>query len=531
MPIRRRRFTDPPDTPDARSEQETGDLVSLLAATLESTADGILVVDTKGRMVRMNRRFATLWRIPQAVLELRDDSKAIEFVLSQLSEPEAFVQKIHYLYEHPDAESFDVLHFKDGRVFERYSLPQQIEGATVGRVWSFRDVTERRQLEEQLRQSHKMEAVGLLAGGIAHDFNNLLTIIRTHGELLAGSIPGGDSRRNDATEIIVAADRATALTRQLLAFGRKQILRSVVFNLDKVVTGIEPMLRRLIGEDITIVTTAGANGALVLADRSQLEQVIVNLAINARDAMPGGGRLTIATTVMTVPAVGTGTALPGTGAAPPGEYLQLTVADTGFGIPRDQIGRVFEPFFTTKGLGKGTGLGLSTLYGIIRQLEGFIWVESEEQQGTTFTIYLPRASGVEEDDPHRDEPATTGGGTETVLVAEDEDVVRRLITRILRSRGYSVLEATDGVDALAVSARHAGTIDLLVTDLVMPELGGTRLADALRGVRSTLRVLFTSGYTDSEIGRRGPIPDREAFLPKPFTVDALLAAVRATLDR
>ena len=509
------------------ARMEPSELVSLLTATLESTADGILVVDNHGRIARMNRKFAELWRIPASVLELRDDAKALEFVLRQLSDPDAFLGKVHYLYDHPDAESFDVLHFKDGRVFERYSLPQRVAGATVGRVWSFRDVTERRHLEDQLRQSLKMEAIGLLAGGIAHDFNNLLTVIRTHGELLIGSLDDTDSRRGDAQEIIHAADRATSLTRQLLAFGRKQILRSVVLDLNGVVSGIAPMLRRLISEDIEIVTNTAANGALVLIDRGQMEQVLVNLAINARDAMPGGGRLSITTGFATVCA---GDVIPGAGRMPAGAYVLLTVTDTGIGIPPEQLARVFDPFFTTKELGKGTGLGLSTLYGIIKQLEGFIWVESELGLGATFSIYLPQAIGLEADIGAPTEPTELLGGPETILVAEDEDAVRRLLARILRAHGYTVLEARDGNDALRVATHHDGAIDLLVTDLVMPELGGMALADALAAARPAVCVLLISGYIESEIGRRGPIPDGAAFLQKPFARRDLLHAVRSALD-
>jgi CheY-like chemotaxis protein len=255
----------------------------------------------------------------------------------------------------------------------------------------------------------------------------------------------------------------------------------------------------------------------------------VNLAINARDAMPGGGRVTIRTATVSVSAGGaTDTA----GSPPPGQYVTLTVSDTGVGIPRDQLARVFEPFYTTKELGKGTGLGLSTLYGIIRQLEGFIGVESEEGRGTTFTIHLPRATGMVEEEQAA-EPVDAGanlGGVETILVAEDEAGVRSLLSRILRAHGYTVLEARDGADALRVSARHDGSVDLLITDLVMPMLGGIALSEGLQAARSELRVLFISGYTDNEIGRRGPLPAGAAFLQKPFAVQALLHAVRTALD-
>ena len=512
---------------DAIDQQhDAANAVSLLSATLESTADGILVVDSHGKIVRFNSKFAELWRLPQSTLADRDDAAAIAFVLGQLSDPDAFGQRVQHLYDHPEQESFDVLQFKDGRVFERYSLPQRVGGVTVGRVWSFRDVTERRKLEEQLRQSLKMEAIGLLAGGIAHDFNNLLTVIRMHAELLTDSLDVDDQRHAELGEVITAADRATALTRQLLAFSRKQHLQTVVFDLNQVVTSVEPMLRRLISEDIEISTLLDAGAGLVLADRHQMEQVIVNLAINARDAMPRGGRLSIRTSNVALHADG---ARPGAGATPPGNYVLLALSDTGTGIPREHLVRIFEPFFTTKELGKGTGLGLSTIYGIVKQLNGYIWAESEEGAGSTFSIYLPRVTGPATEAEVPLSPVARLGGSETILVAEDEDSVRRLLIRILSSQGYAILSARDGEDALEVAANHGGAIDLLITDMVMPGISGLRLAERLREKWPGARVLFLSGYTEDEIGRRGVLPAGAAFLHKPFTIAALAAAVQHVL--
>ena len=408
-----------------REREDVEEAISVLTATLESTADGILVVDRNGTIVRTNRKFAELWRIPDDVLRNREDSKALEYVLGQLDEPDEFLRKVRELYDSPEDESFDVLHFRDGRTFERYSLPQRIGGHTVGRVWSFRDVTERVQLEEQLRQSHKMEAIGLLAGGIAHDFNNLLTVIRANAELLQQTLEPDATQRQDAAEIIRAANRAAELARQLLAFGRKQILQSAHFDLNAVLADVEPMLRRIIGEDIEVDARPSEGPSVVFADRGQLEQVLLNLVINARDAMPRGGLLTIELSNVHL---GEHDPRPGKSVTPPGDYVLLSVSDTGVGIPREQLGRVFEPFFTTKDVGKGTGLGLSTLYGTVKQSGGYIWVDSEVGVGTTFRVYLPRALNAAPDVAGTREEPLRGGGSETILVCEDEESVRLMRT-------------------------------------------------------------------------------------------------------
>ena len=511
--------------PDLQTSQQQA--ISLLTATIESTADGILVVNIDGKIVLTNTKFAELWRIPPDVLANGEDDKALEYVLGQLENPEVFLEKVRELYRQPDAESFDVLHFTDGRTFERYSRPQRIDGRTVGRVWSFRDVTEQRKLEDELRHSHKMEAIGLLAGGIAHDFNNLLTVIRANAELLEQTLDPAMPQRQDAHEIMKAAARATELARQLLAFGRKQILQSVYFDLNAVLSDLGPMLRRLIGESIEITTRLSSEPCIVFADRGQMEQVLVNLVINARDAMPRGGLLTIQTSNVHLHER---RASVGNDAAQPADYVQLRVSDTGVGIPRDQLDRVFEPFFTTKDLGKGTGLGLSTLYGIVKQSGGHIDVESEVGVGTTFRIHLPRAEGKDPETRVASPDSVQPGGSETILVAEDEEAVRLLIVRLLEADGYTVLGARNGRLALELAREHAGRIDLLVSDVIMPELGGRELARGLRELRPGVRVLYISGYTSKEVDRRGLLEEDAAFLQKPFTGSALGQAVRAALD-
>ena len=401
------------------------------------------------------------------------------------------------------------------------------DGRKLGAVVAMRDVTQRRDLEAQLLQAQKMEAVGQLAGGVAHDFNNLLTVISSYSEMLLDDLDADAPGRGDLEEIKHAAARAAALTRQLLAFSRKQVLQPRVLDLNtEVLAGLEKMLRRLIGEDIELVTTLASDLALVHADPGQLEQVVVNLAVNARDAMPNGGRLTIETANAELGADDAGRHI----GVQPGHYVMLAVSDTGTGMSGETLGRMFEPFFTTKEQGKGTGLGLATVHGIVKQSAGDIWVYSEPGQGTTFKIYLPR---VEEPSamPAAVAPSQLEhGGQETILLVEDDDALRVLARKILVSRGYTVLDARNGEDALAVIERVAQRIDLVATDAVMPGMSGRALAERVGTLRPTTRVLLMSGYTDDDMIRRGILDPRIAFLQKPFTPGALARKVREVLD-
>jgi PAS domain S-box-containing protein len=794
-----------------RAERDLRETLSLLNATFESTADGILVVDLTGRIVSFNRMFAELWRVPDSILEAKDDAQVIAFVLEQLADPQGFLSKVRDLYARPDASSFDVLAFKDGRIFERFSQPQRIAGKSVGRVWSFRDVTEskraeqiqlatyriseaahaartlqdlfaaihrivgelmpaknfyialydaandlltfpyvvdeydpdfpskrpgkglteyvlrtgqsllvtpdvqaelerrgeveligapsidwvgvplkigdrtigvlvaqtyapgvrygetethilqfvstqvamaierkrteeqlheserkyrllfetnpepmfvydfetlrilavngaavaryghthpeflqltlrdlrppedqarleqelarrpdegavragvrhwtkdgrrfevdlvarpldfagrrarlvlardvtaQRQLEEQLRQSQKMEAVGQLAGGIAHDFNNLLTAILGSTQLLLHNTPPGDPRREDAEEIRHAGMRAAELTRQLLAFSRRQVLAPKVLDLNAVVAHMDRMLRRLLGEDVELATSLDPAAGAVNADPGQLEQVLLNLAVNARDAMPTGGRLSIETARVTLQ----DEYVERRHRMLAGDYACLAVADTGVGMDETTQAHLFEPFFTTKEVGKGTGLGLATVYGIVKQSGGYIWVYSETGHGTTVKVYLPRVPGVAEPPAPASEPQPVRGGHETVLLVEDAAPVRTLARRSLEARGYRVLDAADGPAALALSARHVGGIDILVTDVVMPGMSGRVLAERLAPERPGMKVLYTSGYTDDAMVRQGVLNAGVAFLQKPFVPDTLTRKVREVLD-
>jgi PAS domain S-box-containing protein len=391
---------------------------------------------------------------------------------------------------------------------------------------TFVDITERRRLEEQLLQSQKMEAVGRLAGGVAHDFNNLLTVIGGRSSLLLRRLGPEDPLRRDLELIHRTVERAAQLTQQLLAFSRKQVLQPKVLDLNAVVAAMEGMLRRLIGEHIELVTQPAAGLWPVKADPNQLEQVILNLALNARDAMPAGGRLTVTTANVSIGAPGPA----GSDEVAPGDYAVLTVADTGTGMEPEVLARVFEPFFTTKEVGKGTGLGLSTVYGIIKQSGGHVAAASRRGQGSVFTIYLPRAG-----ERPADAAAPAGGGEgpqgwETILIVEDEPEVRELAREILEMGGYTVLEGTDAASAERFCREHAGPIHLLLTDVVMPQVSGRELARRLGALRPALRVLYMSGYTDDAIVHHGVLDPSTAFLPKPFTPAELCRKVREALD-
>ena len=772
-----------------RAEEEIKHTLSLLNATLESTADGILVVDREGKIASFNRKFAQMWHIPESIIVSRDDDQALAFVLGQLKDPEGFLAKVRELYNQPAVESFDLLEFKDRRVFERYSQPQWIGEQIAGRVWSFRDGTERKRaeealreseeryrtileniedgyyevdlpgdltffndslckmlgyskdemigmsnkqytdeenrnklfqafnevyrtgeptkgfdweviakdgtklfgevsvslikdlegrpcgfrgiardvterkhaeaalrtekqrfetllenapfgvimidkegnfkyvnskfielfgydlkdipngrewfrkaypdpeyrhsvietwindsnisesgenvpriftaackdgtkkiirfitvklekgeylmsceditliqraeeekaaLEEQLRQSQRMEAIGRLAGGIAHDFNNLLTVIRGYSQLSLLEIKEDDKLRGNIEEIQKATQRATDLTRQLLAFGRRQIMNMKVIDLNLLIRELDKMLRRVIGEDIELVTILAEDLGRIKADPGQIEQVIINLAVNARDAMSEGGKLTIKTQNMEIDEDYVWAHVGVTS----GSYAMLSITDTGCGMTPEVKGHLFEPFFTTKEIGKGTGLGLSTVYGIVKQSRGNIWTYSEPGKGTTFKIYLPWV-----DEPLKERSTRVLGeesprGHETVLTVEDEEEVRKLAVQMLKRQGYAVFEASHGEEAMRVARDHAQEgIDLLLTDVVMPGMSGRELSEKLGFLLPKMKVLYMSGYTDDAIVRHGVLEEGVNYLQKPFTLNSLARKVRDVLDQ
>ena len=389
-----------------------------------------------------------------------------------------------------------------------------------------RDVTDRRALEVQLRQAQKMEAVGRLAGGVAHDFNNLLVGILGYSELLKKKLTEQSSLLRMANEINFAAMRARDLTSRLLALSHRQIMQPAVLDLNALVQQCERLLRPVIGEDVRVVQRLDPKIGSVKADPAQLEQVILNLALNARDAMPRGGTLALETCRIQVDAV-LARQHPG---LIPGAYVRLQVADTGHGIAPDVMPRIFEPFFTTKELGKGSGLGLSTVYGVVKQSGGCVTVFSEPGKGAAFGIYLPRATELPDRRTHAPAAVNSSVGRETILLVEDEAVVRDLVCEILRESGYVVLPAPSGADAMKITTNHTRPIDLLITDVVMPEMSGPELANTLRRARGEMRVLYMSGYTDDAVLVRQGLPDNCAFIRKPYTPLQFLQKVRETLD-
>ena len=615
-----------------QAEAERERSYSLLQATLDATADAILVVDLEGTITTYNRPFAELWPIPQSVLDTGDDAAALASTLERLADPDEFVRRVTEIYQDPACVIHDVFELADGRTIERDSAPQRLGDEIVGRVWCFRDITEKlaaqralrdreemfrslientsdvitvlsadgtslyespsvervlgftpdaivgtrsfallhpddheavnetfaamlagdepgpiearlrhrdgswrtveaigrrrrqddewvvvvnyrdvteqRRLREQLLHSQKLEAVGRLAGGVAHDFNNLLTAISGYSEFLVASFDDDDPRREDVLEIVRASDRAAALTSQLLAFSRHQVLLTEELDLGEVVSGLEQLLTRLLGDGIELSISV-ARDCLVRADRGQVEQVITNLALNARDAMPSGGKVELDVHRRD-------------------DEVELTVHDIGVGMDPETVTRVFEPFFTTKDPGKGTGLGLATAYGIVTQSGGEISVTSHPGEGSTFRVVLPLSPGDAPVAVERQERPAKERGSEGVLLAEDEETIRRLVAEVLRRSGYKVFAAPNGDEAIQLLTEHGDEIDLLLTDVVMPGMRGPDLARAAVRLSPDLRVLYTSGYT-SEPDEAFEDPD-VAFIGKPFSPQELVSKVREVLD-
>ncbi len=452
------------------------------------------------------------------------------FLQGPKTDPEA-VERVRAAVRGGTACVVELLNYrKDGTTFWNALSVSPVHddaGALTHFVAVQTDITPLKRLEQQFRQAQKMDAFGQLAGGVAHDFNNLLTVILGYSDMLLEGLRPGHPDREVVGEIHKAGERAASLTRQLLAFSRQQLLEPKVLNLNAVVADAETMLRRLLGEDVRFATATAPALRPVKVDAGQMEQVILNLCVNARDAMPRGGQLTVETANADLddefsrsrPEV------------KPGRYVLLAVSDTGCGMPPDVQARVFEPFFTTKGPGKGTGLGLATVYGIVKQSGGFVYVYSEMGRGTTFRVYLPaveQAVPAGGSGPVAWPPAR---GSETVLVVEDEDAVRDIVRLALRSQGYTVLEASRGAEAVRVAAAHAGPIHLLVTDVVMPEMGGRELSERLARTRPGLKVMYLSGYTDDAVVRHGVLESQSHFLQKPFTPGKLAAKIRQVLDQ
>jgi signal transduction histidine kinase/DNA-binding response OmpR family regulator len=524
-----------------RAEEEVRRSRDQLEIILENIADAIMVLDAGGAVVFLNDAAARLLDFPSATeameaarsgdprrltgrLDIRDedgvpippDRVPIALALQGRDVPPTLLR---YRTGRRDGDRWAITRAKpirDGQGHPRLA------------VSIVQDVTDIRRAEEQSRQSQKMEAIGRLAGGVAHDFNNLLTAINGYSDLLLAGLSPEDGSRSYVEEIRKSGERAASLTRQLLAYSRKQILTPRVLRLGEIIRQMEGLVRRLIGEDLDFVAALDPEAGRICADQGQVEQVILNLVVNARDAMPDGGKLTI----------GTGNAevrpdfIAVDASLRPGKYVVLSVTDTGMGMDEEVKSRLFEPFFTTKGQSQGTGLGLSTVYGIVSQSGGAVTVHSEPGKGATFKVYFPAAAGAEDSvpAPQPGEEGPAPRGDETILVVEDEDAVRRLVVNVLSGLGYRVLQASEGMEALEAARGHAGGIDLLLTDVVMARMGGRELASRIRLLKPSIRVAYMSGYTEDAIVRHGVLDAEAHFLQKPFSPGALARRIREVLD-
>ena len=502
---------------------------AFLEAKVDASLDGILVVDSQGQKVLQNQRFVDLWKIPPEIARDQHDSRQLKFVRSMTRNPEQFAAKVAHLYAHPDEVSQDEIELLDGTVLERYSSPvRDPAGNYFGRIWTFRDLTERRLLEAQLRQAQKMDAIGQLAGGVAHDFNNILALILLQAGQLRLDTCLTPEQVEAIRDIETAAQRAASLTRQLLLFSRKQTLQPLDQDLNETVAHLARMLERVLGEHIQMQCQFAPQPLPVNADPGMLDQILMNLTVNARDAMPAGGRLVVKTFAAHLDEVQAAQIPRGR----PGSFVGLSVSDNGSGIPPENLPRIFEPFFTTKPVGQGTGLGLATVFGIVQQHQGWINVYSESGQGTTFEIYFPRQPGAAARPAEQALPDPLQHGHETLLLVEDEPSLRALVRTVLSRLGYHVLTAASGVEAREVWNRHRGQIHLLITDMVMPEgVSGPDLARTLRQKYPGLKVIFTSGYSVDLTREELQLEEGVNFLGKPFKPGHLAQTIRKCLDQ
>ena len=507
------------------TEQTLRESHRLLQSALDALPEQIAIVQHNGSIVAANAAFrSSLGDAGVVGLPYIDVWKrAFGALPEDTDQLVTGIREVHEGVRQSFALEYSVTLAKEQRWFALRASPFPDRGERLLAIEN-QDITVRKRLETQLRHSQKMEAIGQLAGGIAHDFNNLLAVIQSYGQFLVQDIDAADSKRGDVEQILLAAEAATGLTRQLLAFSRQQVLKPEVLDPNAVIRELEKMLRRVIGEDMEYVAVLDPGIGRVRADVGQLQQILMNLVVNARDAMPSGGKLTLETCNFVLDdeyaRLHEGVSA--------GEYVAISVTDTGIGMDAETQLRIFEPFFTTKVVGRGTGLGLSTVYGIVQQSGGHIWVYSEPGRGTTFRIYLPLV-----DEPtagtRRVLPVQPVGGHETVLVVEDNDAVRTAISRILRRAGYDVLEAEGATDARALCSDSARAIHLLITDVVMPQVSGPDLAIELSALRPELRVLFMSGYSGNAITRHGVLREGLMFLQKPFSPASVTHAVREVL--
>jgi PAS domain S-box-containing protein len=510
-----------------RAEETIRESVERLRSVFEGAAIGMALVDCEGTWLQVNPALCRILGYSA--------SELAETTLQALTHPDDLDAEVSLIRRTVSGEldSYEVdVRFRhvSGRWVHTLvsgAVTSHADGEMPRLIIQVQDVTHRKELEEQLLQAQKMEAVGRLAGGVAHDFNNLLTAIIGYSQLAMARLAPDDRLQLELDEIYKAAMRAAGLTGQLLAFSRRQAAEPKVLELDVITSGIAKMLKRVIGEDIEVVTLAEQKVGRIKADPIQIEQVIMNLAVNARDAMPDGGKLTIETRNVTLDEQYTRWHMN----VRPGQYVMLAVSDTGCGMDAETRSRVFEPFFTTKEQGKGTGLGLSTAYGIVKQNGGDIWIYSEPGKGTTFKLYFPRVDECEERVATAEESRSMPRGSETILVVEDETLVRTLAGDVLRGLGYTVLEAPDGDEALRVVRQNGCDIHLLLTDVVMPRMSGRELADHVKALLPGINVVFASGYTDDTILQYGIMEAGAHFIQKPFSPAGLAHKVREVLDR
>ena len=505
--------------------QRSGQLVTAL---LESASQAIISIDRTGRIVLANHRSEEIFGYTREELV----GARIELLLPEAKRATHRRDRDDY-FARPRARPMGIGMDLSGRRKDGTEVPVEVSLSYVEidegvfAIAFVSDISQRKQLEEQLLHAQKMEAVGRLAGGVAHDFNNMLTVISGYNRMILDELSTMDPLRGYAEEILKAADRAGALTNQLLAFSRRQILQPRVINVNALVTQTQKMLQRVIGEDVELILHLGAPVGNIKADPGHVEQAIVNLAVNARDAMPLGGTLTIETSDVVLDENYVRTHM----GVKPGEFTMIAVSDTGHGMDAETRRRIFEPFFTTKEKGKGTGLGLATVYGMVKQTGGDIWVYSEPGQGTTFKLYFPRVREAVSDSAEGEAAAARRSGGETILVLEDEKAVRELTVRILQQLGYTILTASSGDEALEISRSHEGAIDVLLTDVVMPNMSGRQLADRLQESRPDAKVLYLSGYTENTVVHHGVLDAGVDFLPKPFSRENLARKLREVLAK
>ena len=510
-----------------KADEELRSRTAFFEAQVNSALDGILVVDSGGTKILQNQRMNELLKIPPQIVQDPDDAHQVQFVKTVVKNPIQFEEKVNHLNSHPEEVDRDEVELIDGTILERYSYPVRDQALKLhGRIWTFRDITERRQLEEQFRQAQKMEAIGQLTGGIAHDFNNLLTVILGCSEVIGEEAKDNPRFRKMAEMILGAAQRGAELTHRMLAFARRQALQPRPVDVNRLLVEMQSFLRRTLSADIELNVIQGGADCEALVDPTQLESAVLNLCVNARDAMPGGGRLTIETD---------NTVLDADYAAEnpdvtPGQYIMIAVSDTGCGISSKNLSRVFDPFFTTKEVGKGTGLGLSMVYGFAKQSLGHIKIYTELGHGTSVKLYLPRTEGKSEQSSESPTTFADLRGSEVILLVEDDAPLREFAKSELVNLGYQVLEAENGKDALKIVAERAD-IDLLFTDIVMPGgMNGRELGlEALR-LNPKLKVLYSSGYAENAILHEGLLDKDVQFLGKPYARRELATRIRGILN-